>query len=177
MHYSESSCLYALDEMTPKGRLCDGWGRKRICTFSWAYVCVWERSVALLGCCFVESPPLSLCGILSEPAQWHFQAAELRDLSVSPSVVISDCYSPDNDALTLWGWGGRGAVGGGGGEDDDIQPTSRSAWLKVVFPLLHQTTKLLLAQKTAHCCGKNKKNEFFGDVIRTQELRRSQTKL
>lgn len=44
---------------------------------------------------------LSLCGILSEPTQWHFQAAELWDLSVSPSVVISDCYSPDDDALAL----------------------------------------------------------------------------
>lgn len=29
------------------------------------------------------------------------QAAELQDLSVSACVVISDCYSPDNDALAL----------------------------------------------------------------------------
>lgn len=69
--------------------------------------------------------PLPACpSVKASPVT--FQAAELRDLPVSPSVVISDCYSPDNDALAPWG-------------DNDVQQTSRSAWLKVVFPLLHQT--------------------------------------
>lgn len=50
---------------------------------------------------FCQNPsPLPLwCSVRASPVT--FQAAELGDLSVSPSVVISDCYSPDNDALAL----------------------------------------------------------------------------
>lgn len=93
---------------------CDGWQRRSVRTLP-----------PSVYACHIPSL-LAACAVLSKPARWHFQAAELWDLPMSPFVVISDCYSPDNDALVLVG-------------ENDIQPTSRSAWHKVVFPLIHQT--------------------------------------
>lgn len=64
--------------------------------------------------------------------------------TLGPFSVTLCCHSwlvqPDNDAVALW-------------QGNDMQPTSRSAWLKVVFPRL----QLLLAHSAAHSCGESQK--------------------